>query len=155
MLTVCPQCHRHIHDHESSCPFCRTRCSRNIQMLAAAAIGLAASSCSGNATYVTSDSASSSASASSASGDASTHDSANDASEYATSSYAPLYASVSSAPTSSIAPPYMAVSPDTGATDSADGDAADSADVCTNYCACNNICPPYMVAVPASADPGR
>jgi hypothetical protein len=50
MLTVCPHCYRHLDVRESSCPFCRTRSSRNLQMLAAVAIGFATASCSSNTT---------------------------------------------------------------------------------------------------------
>jgi hypothetical protein len=160
MLTICPQCRRHIHDRESTCPFCHAGRACHTPLLAAVAIGLAATSCSGNVTYEVSDATSTASASSSSSGDAArtATDGSTTLPDYGSSSSMAVYMSTpSSSSTSSLAPPYMAVSPDTGVTDIADTDASDSAeteDACIDMCLCSNICAAYIVVAPVS-DPNH
>jgi hypothetical protein len=118
-------------------------------LLAAVALGLAATSCSGNVTYEVSDATTASSSSSS---DAATKDS--DATttlpDYGTTMSQSSYASTSYW-SSSIALAYMPAPVDTGVANSdAASDASDSAEVCPP-CGCGNTCivPVYGAAVRA------
>jgi hypothetical protein len=135
MLIVCSQCRRHIRDHESSCPFCSQRRTRNVTRLAAVAIGLAATSCSGNATFEVSDASQTTA----ADGSQTTSADASQTTASDGASTQPDMSSTSITPTYTIVPTYGPAPVDTGvkdASDSNDADSKDASDACTTPCAC-------------------